>query len=261
MERADFQRGADWTRDVEIQTPVQYEQHVEKLFSKELEKYVDLQDFRIFHDKRYSGKSGHQHQIDVSAEFKIAGAKILIVIECKQYTRSVGVDDVLVLASRIEDIGAHKGILVATTGFQAGAFKIAQSRRIALVTACDLGWCPCLENSAEEMRRQQAFSRVANKFLRCYLGPRAKRKEVDSGVKRIATFDIVSAFGVKPYSLGSLRYGQGDIQLPPSLRDISAQHAFVVEGECSQIILDTRGLFALLALGEVGPSTSGHPGP
>ena len=61
MERADFQRGADWTRDVETQTPVQYEQLVEKLFSKELEKYVDLQDFRIFHDKRYSGKSGHQH--------------------------------------------------------------------------------------------------------------------------------------------------------------------------------------------------------
>jgi hypothetical protein len=188
----------------------------------------------------------------VSAEFKIAGVKILIVIERKQYTRSVGIDDVMVLTSRLDDIGAHKGILVTTMGFQAGAVKMARSRGIALVKACDLGWCPCFEDPAAEMRRQQEFSRILETFLRWYLGSKAKREEVDCAVKRIATLDVVSAFGVKPYSLGSLQYGQGPIQLPPSIRDVSAQHAFVVEGECSQIILDTRGLFALLALDEVG---------
>ena len=241
------------------QTPVQYEQLVEKLFSKELERHVDLQDCRIFHDKQYFGKSGHQHQIDVSAEFKIAGVKFLVILECKQYARSVGIKDVMVLAARIDDIGANKGVLVTTKGFQAGAVKIAQSRRIALVTACDLGWRPCLEDSAEEMRRQQEFSTIANTFLRWYLGPRAQREEVACAVERIAKFDIISAFGVKPCPLGSLRYGRGSIQLPPSVHDVSAQHGFVVEGGGSQIILDTRGLLALLALGGEGQSTSDRP--
>jgi hypothetical protein len=91
---------------VEKHTPVQYEELILKLFSEELEKQVDSLAFRIFHNKHYLGESGHQHQIDVSADVRIAGVKILIVIECKMYLRKVGIDDVMVLKSRMDDIGA-----------------------------------------------------------------------------------------------------------------------------------------------------------
>ena len=233
---------------MENQTPVQYEELVHKLFSKELEKHVDLANFRIFHNKRYSGKSGHRHQIDVSAEFKIAGVKILIVIECKLYKRNVGIDDIMELTTRLDDIGAHKGVLVTTIGFQAGAAKMARSRGIALVRACDLGWYPHLESPVLERRRHEEFCINMELFLTGYLRI-SSNQEIDRAVKRIATFDVVSPLGVTPYPLGSLRKERGRVQ-PACM--FAPPHAFVVEGECSQIILDTRGLFALLALDEVG---------
>jgi hypothetical protein len=45
----------------------------------------------------------------------------------------VSIDDVLVLAKRLDDIGANKGIIVSTIGFQEGARKIAEASGISLV--------------------------------------------------------------------------------------------------------------------------------
>jgi hypothetical protein len=42
------------------------------------------------------------------------------------------VSDVLELIGRLGDIGAHKGVIVTTIGFQEGAIKLAQSHDIAL---------------------------------------------------------------------------------------------------------------------------------
>ena len=55
-EQANARDAAYWRRKVEKHSPVQYEELVHDLFSKELEKEVDLLDFRIFHNKQYLGK-------------------------------------------------------------------------------------------------------------------------------------------------------------------------------------------------------------
>jgi hypothetical protein len=47
----------------------------------------------------------------------------------------VGVDDILTFSYRLRDIGANKGLLVTTSGFQAGVHKIAKAERIALLLA------------------------------------------------------------------------------------------------------------------------------
>ena len=88
----------------------------------------------VFQGKPYIGKrSGHNHNIDVSIETKLAGVSIIILVECKFYKNAVQLSDVLEFAERISDIGAHKGILVTTVGFQEGCFRIARGHGIALV--------------------------------------------------------------------------------------------------------------------------------
>ena len=89
---------------------------------------------RVLRNQQYVGKrSGHSHQIDVSIEMKVAELEILVIVECKYYNRTVEIGEVLELAERIDDIGAHKGALVSRRGFQAGALAVARSRSIALV--------------------------------------------------------------------------------------------------------------------------------
>jgi hypothetical protein len=53
-------------------------------------------------------------------------------VECKHYKKKVPVDDVEEFHSKIDDIGAHKGIVITTVGFQVGAIKTAKARGIAL---------------------------------------------------------------------------------------------------------------------------------
>ena len=65
-------------------------------------------------------------------DYDIAGANPLFLVECKCYGHSVPVDDVEEFHSKIDDIGAHKGIMVTTVGFQEGTVKTARGRGIAL---------------------------------------------------------------------------------------------------------------------------------
>lgn len=72
-------------------------------------------------------------KVDVSFELCIAGgARVLVVIECKHYKSKVSVDDVEEFHSKIDDIGAHKGIMITTLGYQAGSKKAALGRGIGL---------------------------------------------------------------------------------------------------------------------------------
>lgn len=94
------------------------------------------EDVKVFRNRRYRGKaSGHEHQIDVSFEIDVADTNVLVLVECKRYSHPVGVDDVLEFASRLSDIGAHKGILISTAKFQPGAIKVASARGIALIVS------------------------------------------------------------------------------------------------------------------------------
>ena len=86
----------------------------------------------IRHNQRLRGNSGHEHQIDVVIEYP-GPVRLLILVECKYWTHPVTVEEVLVLAQRLTDTGAHKGIIVTRIGFQPGALKVAQARGIALV--------------------------------------------------------------------------------------------------------------------------------
>lgn len=57
---------------------------------------------------------------------------VRILVECKDSGRKVPVDDVEEFHSKLRQVGAHKGILVSTGGFQRGTFTFAKSNGIGL---------------------------------------------------------------------------------------------------------------------------------
>jgi hypothetical protein len=125
-----------------MQDYTQYEKIVKELLDAEIKAELNPKNYQIFHNKKYEGKSGQLHQIDVAIEAKIAGIEILIIVECKHYNKKISMNEILVFTARIDDISAHKGIMVTTIGFQSGVEKIARAKKIALVVVKDLIWRP-----------------------------------------------------------------------------------------------------------------------
>ncbi len=111
----------------------QYEHMVRRILEQRIQEECADAALNVFHNRAYRGQSGHAHEIDVSAELVVGGCRLTILIECKQYRQRVATDDVLNFVGRVRDIGAHKGIIVTTVGFQEGAKKIAEAAGIALV--------------------------------------------------------------------------------------------------------------------------------
>lgn len=90
----------------------------------------------LLHRATYRGvHTGNTYEIDLSFTVEIGGLRMLVIFECKHYRRRVGKEIIQQLHSTMSDIGAHKGIVVTTTGFQKGALKAAQAYGIALVIA------------------------------------------------------------------------------------------------------------------------------
>ena len=88
----------------------------------------------VRHKHPYKGRiSGRRIIVDVSFDITVVGgANILVLVECKHYSNTVEVGDVEEFHSKLDDIGAHKGIMVTTIGFQSGARDVAAGREIAL---------------------------------------------------------------------------------------------------------------------------------
>ncbi|MGZ3143413.1 restriction endonuclease [Lentzea chajnantorensis] len=78
--------------------------------------------------------------IDVTARFRLMGADFLILFECKRHSRPVERQDVQVLQDKLRSTGAHKGVVVAASGFQRGALEYAKKHGIACVRLVDDAW-------------------------------------------------------------------------------------------------------------------------
>jgi restriction system protein len=96
-----------------------------------------LKKFETRHCESMGGIDG-EYEFDVVARFEAVGAEILILMECKHHRnlsnarcfRCFTID-------RLHSVGAHKGMVFATSGFQSGAVEYAQAHGIALVQVVD----------------------------------------------------------------------------------------------------------------------------
>ena len=131
----------------EVETINPYREFVASISATEFEKYCldilnayaeaeSLKDFCILHNQKVEANDG-EYQIDVIAEFVALSVGFKVIVECKRYTRPVEREKVIVLADKVRSLGAHKGILISTSGFQSGATEYARQHGIALLQIFD----------------------------------------------------------------------------------------------------------------------------
>lgn len=79
-----------------------------------------------------------KHTIDVWVRFNKFGLETTWVVECKCWTSPVTKEKVLALKSVVEDVGADRGILISTAGFQSGAVHASEKTNITLTSLDEL---------------------------------------------------------------------------------------------------------------------------
>ena len=81
---------------------------------------------KVSRDDHIVGKdSGIRRQIDVAVRYRLGLSDILLVVECKRHGRKIDVPDMESFCTKLKDIGAQMGIMVAEKGFTNGAEKVA----------------------------------------------------------------------------------------------------------------------------------------
>jgi len=109
----------------------EFEAFVQQLYSEDPNLVVE-------HDVTEEGKSGARRQIDVKVTQKTKLHTFVTLVECKRWKERVDRQRVDVLASSIEDLGASKGVIFTTSGYEAGAEKYANAKNIDLFVVRDL---------------------------------------------------------------------------------------------------------------------------
>ncbi len=84
------------------------------------------------HDVNLSGEDGI-YQIDIKLTYELFGVSFLILVECKRYSTPIKRESVQILNSKLVSLGAQKGILVSSSGYQRGAIEYAKKHGIALL--------------------------------------------------------------------------------------------------------------------------------
>lgn len=86
----------------------------------------------VRHDHKIKGRSGRTRQLDVTIMQNISTVPILIVLECKQYKRPVGIEKLEAFATKLRDVRANCGVMVSESGFDEGARAMAAHENIVL---------------------------------------------------------------------------------------------------------------------------------
>ena len=123
----------DGPYELEI-TPTEFERQVKRWLEGTEGKLVN---FEVTHHQFLPGPSG-EFEIDVVVEFEVlGGAVIKILVECKRYKDPIKRDVVMLLKAKLDEIGAHKGMVFSTAQFQSGALEYAKTHGIATVIVQD----------------------------------------------------------------------------------------------------------------------------
>lgn len=112
-------------------TPLEFEKVCYQILD-EYAHFESLKDFEIIHDEKIKADDG-VYQIDVYAEFTALSVRFKVIGECKRYSRPIEREKVVALADKARSLGAHKAILMSTSGFQSGACEYAKKHGVALI--------------------------------------------------------------------------------------------------------------------------------
>lgn len=82
-------------------------------------------------EQTIAGARGN-HEIDVWVTRKIYGLEHRWIVEYKYWRRKVAKQHVVTLKGVVDDVGADRGILLSSSGFQSGAISMAERSNITL---------------------------------------------------------------------------------------------------------------------------------
>lgn len=127
-----------------------------------------LKDFIIKHNQKIEAHDS-TYQIDVYAEYTALGCNHKVIIECKRHSGSIERPVVTDLCAKLQSIGAQKGIIISTSGFQRDAVRYAKEHGIALWQIIDSRVkhiVNCIP--PEEMYRQMMWRSIVDYYLPKY---------------------------------------------------------------------------------------------
>jgi hypothetical protein len=107
-------------------------------FEKLVAELHETGEVSVEHNVILTGKSGAPRQIDVLIRHKQGLYDHLVIAECKYWNSAVERLHIDALATAIQDVGASRGVLFSTKGFQSGAISQAAHSNIDLFTVRDL---------------------------------------------------------------------------------------------------------------------------
>jgi restriction system protein len=110
-------------------TPEEYELAVKEILDAA---GASLVKYDSSHLEKLQGTDG-DYIIDVVARFSSLGADFVVLVECKHHKRKVERQDIQILHSKMQSVGAQKAMLFSVSGFQEGAIEYAKVHGIALI--------------------------------------------------------------------------------------------------------------------------------
>lgn len=125
----------DLVEDIEEEVKIRIEKPIYDL-GKKLEEFVEkilnVQGFKTNCRVRLSGKSGAKHEIDILAEKKTPKRKLILAVECKNYSRPVPIKDIRDFVDKLRDLRIPTGIFATASYFSKDARQYAESHGIEL---------------------------------------------------------------------------------------------------------------------------------
>lgn len=96
----------------------------------------NLLNFTVAHNQHIKAADG-TYQIDIWGEYTALGVKNKIIVECKKHSSPLKREVIAELYTKVQSIGANKGIVMSTSGFQSGAVQFAEKHGISLLQIVD----------------------------------------------------------------------------------------------------------------------------
>lgn len=73
------------------------------------------------------------YDFDATVRFELGGLAFLVLVEAKFHRNPIKREVAQILSSKVQSVGAHKGVIVSTAPFQSGTLRYAAAHGIALV--------------------------------------------------------------------------------------------------------------------------------
>lgn len=118
--------------------------------------------------KLYSKKEEQYVIFDIAVETMMPNSNtpsMIYIIECKDYKRFVSVDKVRNFAYQLNEVGAHKGFIFTSSGFQSGAYKIAKDNHIGLVKVSEDSTLNWILHRSDFNKRYEVLSDIKSYIL------------------------------------------------------------------------------------------------